>query len=225
MNLPVLCITGGANGLGFKLALSLSKSYQVIIFDIDKKNLKKAAKEINCDYQICDVSDYKSISNSIEKVFKKYQKIDCFINNAGLYIDGPLESNDPQRIKKVFEVNSIAPVFASKILIPFFKKQNFGTIININSTAGLHPRANNSVYHSSKWALTGFTKSLQEELSSLGIKVIDINSGVLSTNFTQGTDDYDPENSLDPDQVVKAINFVLSLDKNVTIPQLTIKRL
>ncbi|MPN39822.1 hypothetical protein SDC9_187356 [bioreactor metagenome] len=47
----------------------------------------------------------------------------------------------------------------------------------------------------------------------------------MDTKFTQGTDDYDPSHSLNPQEVVKAINFVLSLDNNVTIPQLTIKHI
>ena len=47
----------------------------------------------------------------------------------------------------------------------------------------------------------------------------------MNTEFTKGTDDYDPSHSLDPQEVVKAINFVLSLENHVTIPQLTIKHI
>lgn len=220
----IICITGGANGLGRELAAFFSRQAEVIIFDINEKVLKVVSEKFNCDYQICDVSDFDSVSKSIKKVFKKYHRIDCFINSAGIYIDGEIESNDPKLIKKVFEVNSLGPVLTTQVLVPFLKKQKFGTIININSTAGLHPKAFNSVYHSSKWALTGFSESIQPELASFGIKVVDICPGVMTTKFTDGTN-CDLSKAMDPHQVVKAIDFILSLDSDTTISKLTIKHL
>lgn len=225
MSQKVICITGGANGLGREIAASLSIKNKVIILDINPAVTKLVALSLECDYQICDVSDFGSLEDSIGKIIDKYDKIDCFINNAGIYIDGPIEDNDPQLIKKVVEVNTIGPMFVANILVPIFKKQKSGTIINISSTAALHPKALNSVYHASKWGLTGFSESLQSELSPFNIKVTDICPGIMNTEFTKGTPDYDPSHSLDPEEVVKAINFVLSLESHVTIPQLTIKHI
>lgn len=223
MTPSIICITGGANGLGRELSAHFSAKNQVIILDIDPK-AKIIAQKLNCDFFPCDVSDFKSISSVIKKVFKKYSRIDCFINNAGIYIDGPIETNNPQLIKKVFQVNCLSPIFAANVLIPLFKKQNNGTIVNINSTAGLHPKANNSVYHASKWALTGFSESLQLELSDSNIKIIDIHPGIMKTKFTAGTDT-DLSKSLNPEEVVKTINFILSLDPPTFIPRLTIKHI
>ena len=220
----VICITGGANGLGRELAAFFSLQAQVIIFDIDEKLTETVAKKFDCDFQICNVSDFKSVSVAIKKIFKKYRRIDCFINCAGIYIDGEIESNDSNLVKKVFEVNSLGPVFTTQVLVPIFKKQKFGTIININSTAGLHPKAFNSVYHSSKWALTGFSQSVQEELAPFGIKIVDIHPGIMKTKFT-GDSSRELSNALEPHQVVKAIDFILSLDKETIIPELTIKHL
>ncbi|MDD2482778.1 MAG: SDR family NAD(P)-dependent oxidoreductase [Candidatus Shapirobacteria bacterium] len=220
----VICITGGANGLGRELAAFFSRQAQVIIFDINETVLAAVAKKFTCDYQLCDVSDSDSVSDSIKKVFKKYGRIDCFINSAGLYIDGEIESNDPKLIKKVYEVNSLGPIFTAQTLVPFLKKQKFGTIININSTAGLHPKAFNSVYHSSKWALKGFFESVQPELASFGIKIVNICPGVMKTKFTDGTN-CDLSKAMEPHQVVKAIDFILSLDSDTIISELTIKHL
>jgi len=220
----VICITGGANGLGRELAAFFSREAQVIIFDIDGKILETVAKKFDCDFQICDVSDFKSVSISIKQVFKKYHRIDCFINCAGIFIDGEIESNKSELIKKVFEVNSLGPIFTTKVLVPILKKQKFGTIININSTAGLHPKAFNAVYHSSKWALTGFSQSTQEELASFGIKIVDIHPGIMKTKFTSNFS-CDLSNALEPHQVVKTIDFILSLDKDTIISELTIKHI
>lgn len=223
MSKSIICITGGANGLGRELAAFYSTKNQVIILDIDSQ-VKTVAHKLNCDFYPCDVSNFDSLSSVITNVLKKYKKIDIFINNAGVYIDGPIETNHPDRIKKVFEVNCLGPMFATRILVPIFKKQKTGIIININSTAGLHPKAFNSVYHASKAAMTSFSKSVQMELSDFPIKIIDIHPGVMNTKFTQNTDT-DLSKSIHPEEVVKAIDFVLSLNPKITIPQLTIKHI
>ena len=220
----VICITGGANGLGRDLVAFFSRQAQVIILDINEKITEAVSKNFDCDYQICDVSDFVSVSSSIKKIVKKYHQIDCFINCSGLYIDGEIESNDSKLIKKVYEVNSLGPIFTTQVLVPFLKKQKSGTIININSTAGLHPKAFNSVYHSSKWALKGFSESIQPELATYGIKVVDIHPGIMKTKFTDGTN-CDLSKAMEPYQVVKAIDFILSLDSDTIISELTIKHL
>jgi short-subunit dehydrogenase len=219
----VICITGGANGLGRELAAFFSAQNQVIILDIDPA-VKTVAHHLDCDFYCCDVSEFESLSDTFKDILQKYQRIDVFINNAGVYIDGSIGSNNPDHIKKVFEVNCLAPIFSANILVPIFKKQKGGTIININSTAGLHPKAKNSVYHASKWALTGFTESLQLELANSNVKIVDIHPGVMNTKFTQNTDT-DLSKSIHPEEVVKAINFVLNCDDKILIPQLTIKHI
>jgi short-subunit dehydrogenase len=224
MSDQIICITGGSNGLGRELAASLSSKNKVIIFDIDQKLTKTIAEKFNCDFHLCDITDFDSLQNSINEVISKYDQIDCFINNAGIYIDGPIQDNNPQKIKKVIEVNTIAPMYIAHILVPLFKKQKQGTLINISSTAALHPKANNSVYHASKWGLNGFSQSLQLELASSNIRIIDICPGLMKTKFTDGTDT-DLSHAIDPEEIVKTINFILSLKSHVTIPQLTIKHL
>ena len=218
----VVCITGGANGLGKELSVFLSSKYQIVILDVDSK-AETVANSLNCDFFSCDVSNFDNFSDVIKKIIKKYSKIDCFINNAGVFIDGPIEENDPARIRKVFEVNCLGPIFAANILVPIFKKQG-GTIININSTAGLHPKAGNSVYHASKWALTGFSESLQLELSDSKVKIIDIHPGVMNTSFTSGTK-ADMSKAISPSEIVKAVDFVLSFKSDIIIPRLTIKHI
>lgn len=223
MDNQVICITGGANGLGRELAANFSSKNKVIILDIDPKT-EIVANQLDCDYQICDISDFDKLSNSLKNIITKYKKIDCFINNAGIYIDGAIETNNPKLIKKVFEINCLGQIFATNILIPIYKKQKNGLIININSTAGLHPKGFNSVYHASKAAMTSFSKSVQLEIKNTPIKIIDIHPGPMKTKFTQefGTN---IRRSIHPEEVVKAINFILSLRPKTTITSLTIKSL
>jgi short-subunit dehydrogenase len=221
---PVMCITGGAGCLGRGIAACFSQKYQVILLDIEQKVLSIIAEKLECDFQVCDVTSPESVDKAISYIHKKYHQIDCLINAAGIYIDGGIDENDPVLIKKVIEINSFGPMNLCHYVVPLMKKNKNGVILNINSTAGLHPKANNSVYHASKWALTGFTQSLQLELAEFGIKVTDINPGVMNTKFTAGTN-IDLSGSMDIHEVIRTIEFVLSYDKDTYIPEIVIKHL
>lgn len=219
-----MCITGAAQGLGRELAACFSENYQVVIFDLNSKTIATIGEKLGCDYHQCDVSDYESVEKAVAYVVEKYHHIDCLINCAGVYIDGEIDKNDPKLMKKVIEVNSLGPINLCRYVVPHMKRRKSGTIININSTAGLHPKAYNSVYHASKWALTGFTQSLQLELANYGIKVTSIHPGVMNTKFTSGTN-CDLSKSIDISEVAGSIEFVLSLKGQSYIPELVIKHL
>lgn len=217
----VICITGAAHGLGRELVAALSVNYIIVALDLESKVLPAVAATFNCDYFFCDITNHLLVKEVVDKIAKKYGHIDCLINNAGAYIDGLLSDNDPAIIKNVIEVNVLGPINMCRFIVPLMLKNKSGTIININSHAGLYARDHFSVYHGSKWAMTGFTESLRLELEPKGIKVTDVFPGLMDTNFTQGHRDLDQ--ALDPKEVVKTIQFILSLDKHTTLPQIGVR--
>ncbi|MDP4001018.1 MAG: SDR family oxidoreductase, partial [bacterium] len=206
----VILITGGSDGLGKEMARLLSSSNQVIIVARNKSKLMSTAKEVGCEYYLCDITDYIQIQGAVKDVLKKYKKIDVLINNAGLWIEGNLDSNDPEDIKKLLEVNTLGTIWFSRAVIPTMKKQGKGEIINIVSQAGLAIAPERSVYYASKWAITGFTKSLSQELESEGIRVTGIYPGKLDTKlFEKAGNPKDLSDALDISEVAKAVEFVL----------------
>src|SRR4051812_44921183 len=112
--MKTILISGGSDGLGKALATQFSKKYEVIILSHNKEKTSKAAKEIGCDFVVADVSDYKSVEKAVATVLKKYKTIDCLINNAGVWIEGPLEKNDPKEIARVINVNTTGTIFLAK---------------------------------------------------------------------------------------------------------------
>lgn len=220
----VICITGAAHGLGRELIAALSIDNQVIALDLESDVLPAVANKFNCDFFFCDITNHILVKDVIDKIEKKYGHIDCLINNAGAYIDGLLSDNDPETIRKVIEVNVLGPINMCRFVVPLMVHHKSGTIININSHAGLYAREKFSVYHGSKWAMTGFTESLRLELESEGIKVTDVFPGLMDTKFTKDSQcNRDLSQALDPHQVVKAIQFILSLDKHTTLPQIGVR--
>ena len=152
-----IVITGGSDGLGKTLAESLSKENNVIILATNEDKLKLVANDNSCKYKVCDVSDYTEVEKTITEIITENNKIDVLVNNAGLWIQEELDTNDSDRIKSVIEVNLLGTINVSKAVIPSMKENKDGLIININSQAGINHKAERVVYNASKWGVTGFS--------------------------------------------------------------------
>ena len=222
----VVLISGGSDGLGKTIAQYLSKKYKVVILSPSEQKLKKAAKEIGCDYVVADVSDYESLVKAVSEIIKKYRRIDCLVNNAGLWIEGELDDNKPEEIRRAIEVNNLGVLLLSKAVIPQMKKQKQGLIININSQGGLYAKAERSVYSAAKWAITGFTKSLQGELAKYGISVTGIYPGKMKTQmFEKMGIEKDMKDGLDTKEVARLVEFLLETNSLVNFPEIGIKNI
>ncbi len=222
----IICITGAAHGLGRELVAILHTQYQIIALDLESDILISVAKKFDADYFACDITNHILVQQVIQKIIVKYKKIDCLINCAGYYIDGALETNNPDSIKKVLEVNTLGTINMCRFIVPYMQEAKSGAIININSQAGLYPRALFSVYHASKWAITGFTQSLRLELVPYKIKVMGIYPGLMDTGFTsKSAVGRDMSEAIDVSEVAKTIKFVLSCGPDITFPEIGIRHI
>jgi len=222
----VIVISGGSDGFGKEIAKRLTSNNKVIILSPNKEKLESAAKEIGCDFEVCDVTNCTSVESAIESVNKKYSKIDCLINNAGVWIEGAIDSNEFENIKKVIDVNVLGVIYMTKAVVSHMKENKKGLIINIISQAGINAKTERSVYTSSKFAITGFTKSLQLELAKFGISVTGIYPGKMNTKlFEKSGNPKDMNDSLDPKEAAKIVDFLLSLDSSTVVPEIGIKSL
>lgn len=222
----IIVITGGSDGLGKTLAKFLSKDNEVIIMATNEEKLSIVANENNCKYKVCDVSDYNIVEKNIKGIIRDYNQIDVLINNAGLWIQEELELNDSERIKSVIDVNLLGIINVSKAVIPFMKQKKDGLIININSQAGINHKAERVVYNASKWGVTGFSKSLQDEVAKYGIRVTDVLPGMMITNmFNKMNITKNMKNGLDTKEVYRLIQFIIDTPSDVMIPEVGIKNI
>ena len=168
-------ITGGAQGFGLDIAKRFIKSgANVIIWDIDQKELEKASKEIDSSslsYNVVDVSDFNKVNETVNQIIKK-TKIDILINNAG--ITGSTETlwnYDVEEWNKIVHINLMGTFNCCKSVVPNMIKNNYGRIVNVASVAGKDGNANASAYSSAKAGAIALTKSLGKELSDRNIAV------------------------------------------------------
>jgi NADP-dependent 3-hydroxy acid dehydrogenase YdfG len=222
----VILISGGSDGLGKAIAQKLSPHNQVIILAHNREKLIASAKEIGCDFVEAELIDYSSLKSAVDQVVSKYHRVDVLVNNAGVWIEGQLEENDPAKIKNVVDVNTTGTIFLTKAVLPQLRTQKSGQIINIVSQDGLCAKKDRSVYHASKWALTGFTKCLQEDVAGENIKVTAIYPGLMKTAlFEKNNVDRDLSDALDPAEVASLIETVINLDETAYVPEVSIKNI
>lgn len=222
----VIVISGGSDGLGKATAERLVSKNRVIILSPTKSKLEKVSKQLRCDYEVCDVSFYEQCKSVIEKIIKKYRRIDCLVNSAGLNIQGELDDNNPTDIRRVVEVNTLGTVFLTKSIIPYMKKQKDGLIINISSQAGLYAGAERSIYNPSKWFVTGFTKCLQPELAKYGIRVTGIYPALINTRMLEKIGvKKDMSKALDVKDVARVIEILVDFNRKVIFPEIGMRHI
>lgn len=219
-----ILISGGSDGLGKAMAERFSKKYDVVILCHNKEKTEKAAKEAKCDFVVADVTDYGQIESAVNQVIEKYGQIDYLINNAGVWIEGLLETNKPEDITKAINVNSLGVILLTRSVLPHMKKVGRGRIINVVSQAGLYAKSERSVYNASKWAITGFTKCLAEELKGDGITVCGLYPGSFKSGlFEKANSNKDLSRAMELSAVVRAAEFIVETPDDLNVPELGIK--
>tara|TARA_B100000700_G_scaffold301356_1_gene370533 strand:+ start:1383 stop:2132 length:750 start_codon:yes stop_codon:yes gene_type:complete len=172
----IAVVTGGAQGFGLAITKKLIESgATVIIFDIDKEASDKALKEINsekCFVKTVDVTKFDDIHKNLQKINKDFNKIDIFINNAGITgINAKVWDYPVEEWKKVLDLDLNATFYCCKAVVPYMIKNNYGRIVNISSIAGKEGNPNASAYSTAKAGVIGLTKSLGKELADKNIAV------------------------------------------------------
>ena len=214
-----IIITGASDGLGKSIANELQE-YDLILVAKDEDKLEKVASDLNCKYYVCDLKDYNQINN----IIKDIEKVDILINNAGIWLAGDLEENTFQQISNCIDVNTKAPIYMTKAVLPKMRKNKSGLIINVCSQSSFDNDDFSAVYNASKWAMRGFNRSIQKVLSKENIKVTGFYPGFMQTNlFKKAGNDYDTSTGLETEKVAKAIRFIVECENDIIIPEFGIK--
>lgn len=220
----ILLITGGSDGVGKALAENLHDIYQVIILGKNQEKTESVAREIGVDFVVADITKPEEVIEAVKKIVDKYKKIDILVNNAGVWTQGLLEDNENNEIKNILDVNIYGTILMTKYVVPHMKKEKAGKIINVISQAGLYGKAERSIYNTSKWAITGFTKSLELELSKFGISVNGFYPGAIKTDIFKKTgNERNMDGYMEKDDVVRVLRFVIETKSNLNFPEIGIK--
>jgi NAD(P)-dependent dehydrogenase (short-subunit alcohol dehydrogenase family) len=189
----VAIITGASEGLGFEIAKKfILEGANITICSRNKKNLKLAKesliKILYSSQRIlavpADVSKQSDVKRIINMTIKKFGKCNILVNNAGIY--GPkdkIENINWKDWKKTIEINLFGSILMCKNLIKYFKKKNYGKIIQLSGGGATNPLPNLSAYATSKVAIVRFMETLALEVRDFNIDINSIAPGALNTKM------------------------------------------
>jgi NAD(P)-dependent dehydrogenase (short-subunit alcohol dehydrogenase family) len=184
---PVAVVTGGAQGIGRKVAEALAgEGYALVLADL-KEPLETLAALEDAGAQVHavvgDVTSEVYAAQLAEQVRHRFGRVDVLVNNAGVSLLTPAEETTAEEWRRVLEVNLTGPFLLSRTLGKLMLDAGGGSIVNVASIAGLHAVADRAAYNASKHGLIGLTRTLAAEWGGRGIRVNAVCPGWVKTEM------------------------------------------
>ena len=172
-------VTGAGSGFGKGIAMRFAKEgARVGVIDINAEAAREVASQIgNSAFAMeADVSIDGDVSRMVQEALDRWGQLDIMVNNAGTtHRNQPMTEVTEEEYERIFAVNVKSVYLGAKHIVPVMKKQGFGVILNVASTAGVRPRPGLVWYNTSKGAMMTATKAMAIELAGEKIRVNAIN--------------------------------------------------
>ena len=182
----VWLITGTSQGFGHELVkvalkrgdsvIATSRTPEKVIAHFPEASDRLLALSLN-------LQDSQQISEVIEKSIDRFGQIDVLVNNAGHGLLGAVEEANDDEVKNIYETNVFGLLRMTRAILPYFRHQHRGHIVNISSIGGLVGLAGWGIYNSTKFAIEGLSEALALEVAPLGIHVMIVEPGPFRTDF------------------------------------------
>ncbi len=235
--MKTIFITGATSGIGLAIAKKMANSQnQLILCGRRQKKLDEISKKLSAITNVLtlcfDISEKKEVTKLLENLPKEYNSIDILINNAGnahgldKIQDGSLEDWD-----NMVDSNIKGLLYVSRVIIPKMIKKGSGHIINIGSLAGREVYEKGNIYCATKHAVNAISKAMRIDLNKTGIKVSEVNPGLVETDFSsvrfKGDSDraekvYQGYKALQADDIADIIEFVINRPNHVNIADILV---
>ena len=166
-------VTGAGSGFGRGIAQAFAREgARVAVLDIDAEAAEAVAGETGGLALACDVTQGAQVADAVGKTRAAFGGLDIVVNNAGWTVpNGPLLATDEAAFRRIYDVNVLSIFHMCHAVLPWWREQRAGVMINVGSTAGSRPRPGLTWYNSSKGAVNTLTRSLAVELAPDGIRV------------------------------------------------------
>lgn len=208
-------ITGASSGIGKATAIFFQeKGWNVIATMRTPEKEEELVGLENVWVTKLDVTKIETIEETITKGIEKFGDISVVVNNAGYGAYGPLEDFPRENIKRQFDTNVIGLLDVTRAIIPHFRANKNGIIINVSSVGGKATFPLGALYHGTKFAVEGITESLTYELDQIGAKAKIIEPGTIATDFAGRSFDFQNEGGIPEYQPM--INAMLAGISEVT---------
>ena len=235
--MTTILITGATSGIGLAAAKKLAnEKSQLILCGRRQRKLDEISEELSKSSNVLtlcfDVSDKDEVNKLLSNLPKEFSSVDILINNAGnahgldTIQDGSLNDWD-----NMIDSNVKGLLYVSRVIIPKMIEQKCGHIINIGSLAGREVYEKGNIYCATKHAVNAISKAMRIDLNKTGIKVSEINPGLVETDFSnvrfKGDSNraekvYQGYKALQANDIADIIEFVINRPSHVNIADILV---
>lgn len=182
-----ILITGASGGIGREIATTLAnkKNNLILVYNSNKPTVENLEKKCAVDIFKCDLTNEQQIKTLINKVIKKYKKIDVLINCVGISHFQQIQDTTEEDFYRVINNNLKSTVLITSAVSKYMIKEQKGNIINISSMWGVVGASMESLYSASKGAINNLTLSLAKELGPSNINVNAVCPGLIDTKMNK----------------------------------------
>lgn len=181
-------ITGAGSGIGRALAQALDRrGAQLAICDIQEESLAQTAASLSGEpYQEAfDVSQRERLLGFIQHASESMGQVDILINNAGVALVQRAQDHAFEDFQWLFNINFWGMVNGTQAVLPQMLERNEGIVINLSSLFGLIGYPSQSAYCASKFAIRGYTETLQIDLAETGVRLVTVHPGGIATKIAE----------------------------------------
>lgn len=221
----IAIVTGASDGIGRATALALARhGAHVAIAARRQAKLEQLAEEIGAVHREAlvvptDVTDGDQVKRLVESVIERWGQVDILVSNAGQYIRATFDRLTIQDLQCSLAVNFYGGVYAILAVLPHMKRQQSGHIVVVTSMDGKKGMPKDAPYVAAKFALTGFSEVLRQELHGTGIYVSNILPGRVDTPMIQNLRFHWLSAKISPDAVARGVLVALEKHKpEVIVP-------
>ncbi|TFD27766.1 SDR family oxidoreductase [Cryobacterium lyxosi] len=227
----IAVITGASSGIGAAAArLLVEEGAHVILVARRVERLQELAAELGDSATVMqvDVADAAAVTSMFATIKSRFGGVDLLFNNAGLGINSPFESSDPDDWKSMIDVNLYGVLNCTQAAIPLMRGRAGAMICSVSSVGGRYGAATWSVYSATKYAVVGFHDALRKELGEEGIRVSVLEPGAVWTEFGENVSDAlltrrTQLEAMQSEDVAQALVFAFAQPANVLIQEILMR--
>ncbi|HZF57178.1 MAG TPA: SDR family oxidoreductase [Rubrobacter sp.] len=227
-------VTGASSGIGEATACLLAqKGYNVTLAARREDRLRDLAAELGEGALAVptDVTDPAACEALVSRAVERFGSVDLLVANAGLGLYGSIPDGNPEDWRRMFEVNVLGVLYATRAAVRHMLDRGSGDIVIVSSLAGRRvPTADGTVYAATKHALTAVAEGLRMDVSARGVRVVNVEPGLVRTEFPESTSqsaeqfyaekEYSP---IEAEDVATAVVYAVGQPRRVSISEIIVR--
>jgi NAD(P)-dependent dehydrogenase (short-subunit alcohol dehydrogenase family) len=211
---PVAIVTGAGRGIGRATATAFAAEGYTVVLAETRPGLGRATERALAKGRVpalfvrTDVGSAVSVARVIGMTLRRFGRLDCLVNNAGVLTAGPLADLAVRDVERMLAVNLRGPLLMTRAALPTMLRQGAGSIINVASQLGKVGLGDYVTYCATKFGVVGFTDALAQELAGTGVRVWAVCPGLVDTHMARdavGVSAHDRRALIRPEAVARVI--------------------